>query len=190
MTKPEASFNSPEIRATQSKAAKKLKSSLEIIGHFVVIIGIIFAFFEYSSHQSELRLQKSVEYMKDFYREDVTDAKLRLQSYWIDKPIKSINQLPGSAGVIDQLARNFIFPDQKKPNVNDLLRVIEQIDIISTCANTGICEERIIIEQLGGFITNFHKFYQEPICKLKTDFLMEDLGDQSFALVHGSPLVC
>jgi len=128
--------------------------------------------------------------MKDFYREDITDAKLRLQSYWLDKPIKTLNNMPGSAGVIDQLSTMFIFPEQKKPNVNDLLRVIEQIDIISTCANTNICEKDIIIDQLGGFIASFHKFYQAPLCRLKVDYLMEDLGDQSHTLVHGAPPLC
>lgn len=164
---------------------QKILPVLEGLGHASVVAGILFVALEFVNQKYEQRQRNSLDFLQNFYSSEVTESRYRLQTYWFDKPLDSISGLSGSAGVIDTLAASQIFPSGSSPNTPDLIRVVEQLDIIGNCISTEVCDKKTVTDQLGVFAKSFLCMYRAPLETLRDDYLLSDLGRGASVLING-----
>lgn len=158
---------------------KWLKSALppiEALSHLSVICGIVFVALEYSNQAVAKREQNALDFLQQFHEGSLTDARLRLQSYWLNMPLGQISGRPGSAGVIDSLASAQIFPAGGANGAADLIRLVERLDVIAICVSSNVCDRSISVLQLGEYAANLLCIYRAPLEKLREDFALPDLG--------------
>ena len=158
---------------------KKLRGALpvlEALSHLAVVGGIVFVALEFVDQKASEREANSVRYLSIFYGDATAEARLRLQSYWLNQPMQLLSGRPGSAGVVEQLAYEQIFPAGGNPNATDLIRVVEQLDIIATCIKTNACDREIVENQLSSYVQNILCLYKRPLTELRVRFSIPDLG--------------
>ncbi len=163
----------PEMR---KRVWARFLKALEVFNHLAVICGIIFVALEYSNREDERREQAALQYLQNFQRADITDARLRLQAYWFDKPLAQISGMPGSEGVVASFADDQIFPAQKPPDADDLLRVIEQLDVLGACAASSVCDREMLVSQIGETTHSYLCLYASPLERLRKDHSYKTLG--------------
>ncbi len=149
---------------------------LEALSHLCVILGIGFAALEYSGQAADKREQNALDFLQQFHDAPLTEARLRLQAYWFDVPVAQISGKPGSAGVIDALALEQIFPTHGGKGSADLIRLVERLDVIATCVRNAICDPAIIRQQLGDYAQNLLCLYRAPLDRLRRDYALPNLG--------------
>jgi len=149
---------------------------LEIASHTAVILGIAFAGIEYWLHQQERREEFALEQLQVFQSQHLQEARIELQTYWLDKPLAQLSGKPGSAGVIGALANEQIFPANTSANATNLLMIVESLDIIGACVTSSLCDREIIVRQLGGYAESLFCLYKAPLARLQDLHALSSLG--------------
>ncbi len=179
------SFASPGTRAAKMAEPKKyIKLSLEQVSHAAVIIGVILAVWGFLMREADRRSETALVFLQTFQDADMAAARQQFRAYWMAQPLAALSGRPGSAGVIDALAMEHVFGSTEATAV--FLRQIENLDLIGSCVEGGLCDAETIDNQIGDYATDFLCLYRRPIEELQSQHLMRDIGHAARHLVDGT----
>lgn len=162
-----------------------IKDVLEALSYLGVIVGLVFAAFEYNAAKELQNEKNAIEFIRDFQAEEISKSRLWLERQWRPYPLKGISGKSGSAEVIDQLALSFTIESPGGNGTNNLIRVVDFLDVVGTCVETGICNKTIITTHLGDFTKNLLCLYQAPLKVLHGERGLETLGGKLPFLTDG-----
>ncbi|WP_319531567.1 hypothetical protein [uncultured Cohaesibacter sp.] len=169
-----------------------IKSSLEAISYFCVIVGIIVAYNSYSQERTEERKSNALQFIMHFQKDAMMKSRMELQRPWRNPALSSLSNKSGSADIFDDIAMKHIFPIDQKDTVSDLIRVMDYLDAAASCVassddNPGVCEKAVILDHLGEFADRLLCLYRAPIEELRTKYSMAKLGTKVEALLNNEP---
>ncbi|MEZ5879159.1 MAG: hypothetical protein R3D35_00615 [Nitratireductor sp.] len=170
-------------------AFNDIKDVLEALSYLGVIIGLVFAAFEYNAAKELQNEKNAIEFIRDFQAEEISEARLWLERQWRPYPLREISGKTGSAEVIDQLAMSFTIESTGGTGTDNFIRVVDFLDVVGTCVETGICNKTIITRHLGDFTENLLCLYQAPLKVLRGERGLETLGGKLSFLTDGK-VIC
>lgn len=170
-------------RALRGELGRIVGKALESGANLAVLFGIVFAFYEISRQSNAERMAASLQQLAVFQESHIVDARLRLQEYWLRQPVGVVSGKAGNRLVFDRLARDQIFPKDGDTNAGDLLRVLDQLDLMGACIQSKVCEGKIISRQVGRYAASLMCLYASPIDELRDQYEMKSLGTQIVAII-------
>lgn len=173
---------------SRSEIGRFTSKILESSANLGVLVGIAFAFYEIPRQSNAERMAASLQQLAVFQESHIVDARLRLQEYWLRQPVGLVSGMVGNRLVFNRLATDQIFPTDGNTNAGDLLRVLDQLDLMGACIKSSVCEGEIISRQVGRYAASLMCLYVRPIDELRDKYEMKSLGTQMMAIIgEGDP---
>ncbi|MBF0557124.1 MAG: hypothetical protein HQK96_21630 [Nitrospirae bacterium] len=167
------------------KELEKIKLSNDIIISWLVllsmIVGGIYAYIQYINAKKDKKIDESLKFIQKFYEPPVSQYFDNISLMWLankkDFWTKMEAGKPSTKVTLtEQKIINEVFDNETlriidKSNMrNDLLRMTNFLNMVSICANNGICDPQTIYSFFGKYMCDFIILHRSLINEMRITY--------------------
>ena len=151
-----------------------------IIANVTLIAALPIAYWTYVQSAEHSRKDKSLEYVADFNRDDMLEARNTVYRVWKDFDFKK--KAPGGSreviyAIVERVTADHDQNGPEKSIKTAIINIFTFFDSASVCARTEVCDGAILQTQLGPYSRSFFCLYSEWIAAEQAKYNLPALGN-------------
>ncbi|MEX0405868.1 hypothetical protein ABGN05_09370 [Aquibium sp. LZ166] len=158
-----------------------------IISNITLIAALVIAYWTYVQSAENSQKDKSLEYVADFNRDDMLEARNVVYRVWKDFDFKK--KAPGGSreviyAIVERVTADHDQHGPEKSIKTAIINISTFFDSASVCARTEVCDGGILQTQLGPYARSFYCLYAEWIAAEQAQYNLPALGSGMIELAE------
>jgi hypothetical protein len=166
----ESSDAAPPVRMEERRDRAPLRDSFQawstIVANTAVAVTLGVALVTYLNEIKTQGRAAALSYVENFNDEPLLGARNRLYALWSNIELPSVSMESIKPKLLYELFARQLDAEPPADALairTSVINIADYLDGANTCLEEGVCDERIIREQLGGYARNFYCLYEELI---------------------------
>lgn len=167
-----------------------IKTIVEVVTLIIALLGVPGYFYNQYSQLNRDRIERSLEYVRNFESGEVLDSRLKLIQTWSVPDHLIMLVTSPSNNALEKIVSDLVFSSYE---LNDhILRVANFFDTASKCMASETCDAETIQKFLAENAAEFCNLYGPYIKNLQNTGLISDTGNSMSELAgySNSPHIC
>jgi hypothetical protein len=160
----------PPVRMEEQRAGALLRDSFQawstIVANTAVAVTLGVALVTYLNEIKTQGRAAALSYVENFNDEPLLDARNSLYALWSSIELPSVSMGSIKPKLLYELFARQLDAETQADALairTSVINIADYLDGANTCLDEGVCDERIIREQLGAYARNFYCLYEELI---------------------------